>query len=200
MKKKQRKNRTVHVDFQEESTYFQLIEDGASFLEFVMAYVLSIGFQFLHRCYCSGQGAFKRHSHYARTRLGGLTIWRIQCCECKATFSILPQFVLRYRAMHPEVAKNALIASNGGLSLENTSLILHISAMSIYRLLCAIGVWHVAEVLLRAGLALPQYFMADEKHSKCLSHKAYLPTIVEGRVIWHLGYTTAATAEAFQTS
>lgn len=200
MKKKRRKNRTVHVDFQEESTYFQLIENGSAFLEFVMAYVFSIGFQFLHEGHCSGASAFKRHSHYARTRLGGLTIWRIQCGECKATFSILPQFVLRYRSMSPEVAKKALIASDGGLSLERTSLMLHISAMSLYRLLCAIGVWHVAEVLWRAGLALPKYFLADEKHSKCLADKAYLPTIVEGRVIWHLGYTPEATAAAFQTS
>jgi hypothetical protein len=25
-----------------------------------------------------------RHSHYARLRLGGLTIWRVQCPACKA--------------------------------------------------------------------------------------------------------------------
>ena len=200
MKKKRRKNCTVHVDFQEESTYFQLIQDGSSFLEFVVAYVLSLGFQFAHKCHCSRRSAFTRHSHYARARLKGLTIWRIQCCECKATFSILPHFVLRYRAISAEVAKNALIASDGGLSLERTSMILHLSAMSVYRLLCSIGVWPVAAVLLRAGLALPKYFLADEKQSKCLAAKAYLPTIVEGRVIWHLGYTTAATAEAFQAS
>ncbi len=199
-KKKPRKNRTVHVDFNDKSTYFKLIEDGSFFLEFVVAYVLSIGFQLVHHGHCSGQSAFKRHSHYARVRLGGLTIWRIQCCECKATFSILPHFVLRYRSMSPERATEALLATHGGLSLENTSLILHISAMSIYRLLCAIGTWHVAQVLLRARLPLPPYLLADEKHSKCLGEKAYLPTLVEGRVIWHLGYTTQASADAFQAS
>jgi hypothetical protein len=49
-------------------------------------------------------------------------------------------------------------------------------------------------------LPLPVYFLADEKHSRCLTDKVYLPTIVTGRVIWHLGYTTEASAAAFTQS
>ena len=37
-------------------------------------------------------------------------------------------------------------------------------------------------------------------HSRCLTEKVYLPTIVRGRVIWHLGYTTEASAAAFTQS
>ena len=44
------------------------------------------------------------------------------------------------------------------------------------------------------------YFLADEKHSHCLTNKVYLPTIVTGRVIWHLGYTEEASAAAFTQS
>src|SRR5262249_35863848 len=44
------------------------------------------------------------------------------------------------------------------------------------------------------------YFLADEKHSRCLTDKVYLPTIVSGRVLWHLGYTTEACAAAFTES
>jgi hypothetical protein len=44
------------------------------------------------------------------------------------------------------------------------------------------------------------YFLADEKHSRCLTEKVYLPTIVCGRVIWHLGYTTEASAVALTQS
>ena len=44
-------------------------------------------------------------------------------------------------------------------------------------------------VLTRCGLPLPTYFLADEKHSRCLTDKVYVPTIVRGRVLWHLGYT-----------
>ncbi len=48
--------------------------------------------------------------------------------------------------------------------------------------------------------ALPSYFLADEKHSRCLTDKVYLPTVVSGRVIWHLGYTEHASAAAFTQS
>jgi hypothetical protein len=51
-----------------------------------------------------------------------------------------------------------------------------------------------------AGLALPVYFLADEKHTHCLTNKAYLPTIVSGRVLWHLGYSEEASAVAFTQS
>jgi hypothetical protein len=55
----------------------------------------------------------------------------------------------------------------------------------------------VVTVLTQCGLPLPAYFLADEKHSHCLTEKVYLPTIVCGRVIWHLGDTEAASAAAF---
>jgi hypothetical protein len=55
-------------------------------------------------------------------------------------------------------------------------------------------------VLTQCGLALPVYFLADEKHTDCLTHKAYLPTIVSGRVIWHLGYPEEASAAALTQS
>jgi hypothetical protein len=43
---------------------------------------------------------------------------------------------------------------------------------------------------------IPTYFLADEKHSRCLTDKVSLPTIVSGRVIWPLGYTEEASATA----
>ena len=38
-----RQNRTLTVDFQDPSTYFQLISDGKAFVEFVLAFLLSLG-------------------------------------------------------------------------------------------------------------------------------------------------------------
>src|SRR4029453_4080321 len=141
-----------------------------------------------------------RHSHYARVRLGGITIWRLQCTTCRAVFTILPHFVLRYRHMRPEVARDALLATHGGLSLERCAVLYHISPMALYRLVCALGQQSLGGVLTRVGFPLPVYFLADEKHSRCLTDKVYLPTIVTGRVLWHLGYTTEASATAFTES
>src|SRR5262245_30059261 len=119
-----RDNRTITVDFQHEATYFQLLGDGKAFVEVVMAFLLSIGFQLKHK----------------------------------------------------------------------------ISPMALYRLVCALGQQNLVTVLTRRGLPLPAYFLADEKHSHCLTDKVYLPTIVCGRVMWHLGYTEDARAAAFTQS
>ena len=111
-----RENRTITIDFRDDVTYFDLMKDGKAFLVFVLAFLLALGFQLLHKASCSEGGGLTRHSHYVRVRLGGLTIWRIQCTACKAVFTVLPHFVLRYRTMRPEVARDALLATHGGLS------------------------------------------------------------------------------------
>src|SRR2546421_817732 len=195
-----RENRTIIVDFQNETTYVQLLDDGKAFLELVMAFILSLGFQLKHKATCRGGGCLTRHSHYVRVRLGGLTIWRIQCTTCRAVFTVLPHFVLRYRQMRPEVARDALVATHGGLSLELCAVLYHISPMALYRLVCAFGHQGLVPVLTRCGLPLPTYFLADEKHSHCRTDKVYLPTIMSGRVIWHLGYSASKSAVAFTAS
>jgi len=195
-----RANRTITVDFQNEATYFQLLGDGKAFVELVLAFVLSLGFQLAHKATCRGGGCLTRHSHYARVRLGGVTIWRLQCTTCRAVFTVLPHFILRYRQMRPAVARDALLATHGGLSLEWCAVLCNISPMALYRLVCAFGHQSLVTVLTRCGLPLPVYFLADEKHSYCLTDKVYLPTIVRGRVLWHLGYTTEASAAAFTES
>src|SRR5262249_32789046 len=195
-----RENRTITVDFHTEATYVQLLGDGKAFLEFVFAFLLSMGFQLTHKATCHGGGCLTRHSHYVRIRLRGVTIWRIQCTTCRAVFTVLPHFVLRYRQMRPEVARDALLATHGGLSLELCAVLYHISPIALYRLVCAFGRQSLVTVLTRCRLPLPVYFLADEKHTHCLTNKVYLPTIVYGRVLWHLGYTTEASAAAFTQS
>src|SRR5437870_4665157 len=195
-----RENRTITVDSQDEATYLQLLNDSKAFLECIMAFILALGFQLTHKAACSGGGCLTRHSHYVRVRLGGLTIWRIQGTTCKAVFTVLPHFVLRYRKMRPDVARDALIATHGGLSLEWCAVICHISPMALYRVICAFGQHSLVSVLTRCGLRLPAYILADEKHSRCLTDKVYLPTIVSGRVIWHLGYSDSKSAAAFTQS
>jgi hypothetical protein len=195
-----RENRTITVDFRDEATYVQLLGDGKAFLECVMAFVLSLGFQLRHKATCRGGGCLTRHSHYLRVRVGGVTIWRAQCTTCKAVFTILPHFILRYRSMRSEVARDTLLATHGGLSLELCAVIHHLSPMALYRLVCAFGHQSLVTVLTRCGLPLPVYFLADEKHTHCLTDRVYLPTIVHGRVLWHLGYTEDASAAAFTQS
>jgi len=195
-----RHNRTITVDFHDETPYFQLLGDRKAFVECVLAFLLALGFQLTHKASCSAGGGLPRHSHYARVRLGGLTIWRVQCTTCKAVFTVLPHFVLRYRTMRPDVARDALLATHGGLSLAWCAVMCHISPMALSRLVSALGQQSLVAVLTRCGLPLPVSLLADEKHSHCLTGKVSLPTIVSGRVLWHLGYSASKSAAAFTES
>ncbi len=94
-------------DFLDEATYHRLCHDGPRFIDKVVAFILSIGFQLKHKCHCPGE-RLTRHSHYVRARINGITIWRVQCTACRAVFTVLPHFVLRYRKMKAEIAKKVL--------------------------------------------------------------------------------------------
>src|SRR5713226_7786030 len=166
-----RENRTITVDFQNEATYVQLLGDGKAFVECVLAFLLALGFQLAHKATCRGGGCLTRHSHYVRVRLGGLTIWRIQCTTCRAVFTVLPHFVLRYRQRRPEVARDALLATHGGLRLELWAMLGPLSPMAVSRLLCSCGHQRVVPVLTRCGWPLPNSLLADEKHSRCLTER-----------------------------
>ncbi len=195
-----RENRTLTVDFHDETTYCALLSNPKAFVEFVRAFLLALGFQLLHKASCSEGGYLSRHSHYTRVRLGGRTIWRVQGTTCKAVCTVLPHFVLRYRQMRPEVARDALLATHGGLRVELCAVLAHIAPMARYRLVGALGRQSLVGVLPRGGVPLPVYILADEKHSHCLTNKGSLPTVVSGRVLGHLGYTTAARAAALTPS
>jgi len=141
------------VDFRDEATYFRVLADSKAFVECVLAFLLALGFQLKHKATCHGGGCLTRHSHYARIRLGGLPIWRIQCTTCRAVFTVLPHFVLRYRQMRPDIARDVLRATHGGLSLELCAVIQHISPMAVYRLVCAFG--HHSLVTVLTGVVCP---------------------------------------------
>jgi hypothetical protein len=83
-----REDRTIVADVQDEATYFGLLSQGRACVDFVGAFLLALGFQLKHKAACSGGYALTRHSHYVRVRLGGGTIWRLQCTQCKAVFTV----------------------------------------------------------------------------------------------------------------
>jgi hypothetical protein len=51
-----RHNRTITVDFHDETTYFALLDNTQAFVECVLAFLLSIGFQLTHKASCSEGG------------------------------------------------------------------------------------------------------------------------------------------------
>jgi hypothetical protein len=64
----------------------------------------------------------------------------------------------------------------------------------------ALGEQGLVTVLTRCGLPWPTSVLADEKPRHCLTETVSRPTIVSGRVLWHLGDTEEARAAAFTPS
>jgi hypothetical protein len=52
-----RDNRTITVDFHDETTYVQLLDDRQALVEFVLAFLLALGFQLKHQATCGGGGS-----------------------------------------------------------------------------------------------------------------------------------------------
>jgi hypothetical protein len=88
-----RENRSITVDFRNETTYVQRLDDGKAFVEGVIAFILALGAQLRHKATYRGDGCLTRHSHDVWVRLRNLIIWRLQCTTCRAVFTILPHFV-----------------------------------------------------------------------------------------------------------
>src|SRR6267143_1979995 len=82
-----RENRTITVDFQDRSTYFQLIHEGKACVECVFTFLLALGFQLKHKASCRRSGCLTRQSPYTRVRLGGLTI----CWPTRSTAAVAAQ-------------------------------------------------------------------------------------------------------------
>src|SRR4029450_1964612 len=74
--------------------------DSKAFVECVLAFLLSLGFQLKHQATCRG-GCLTRHSHYLRVRLGGVSIWRLQGTTCRAVFTVPPAFRLALSVYAP---------------------------------------------------------------------------------------------------
>ena len=60
------------------------------------------------------------------------------------------------------MARDALLATHGGLSLAWCAVIGNISPMALSRVICALGQQSLVAVLTRCGLSLPVSFLADE--------------------------------------
>jgi hypothetical protein len=124
-----RHTRTLTIDVHDETTYAALLGHTKACGEFVLALRLALGFPLLHQASCSEGGSLTRPSPDARLRLGGLTLWRVQCTTCQAVCTVLPHCVWRYRQMRPDVVRDALLAMHGGRSVALCAVRCHIAPL-----------------------------------------------------------------------
>lgn len=98
--------RTVVIYFGSgRETYLNLVqaEDSSKFLSFIQQPLqMQLGAE-KHRVGCSGNTRYTGHGkreHFVQGWLGErevVPICRVRCCCCRAVFTVLPSFILRYR-------------------------------------------------------------------------------------------------------
>jgi len=68
-----RYHRIFFVDVHNEATSLLLLGDGKALVACVLAWLLALGCQLVHKATCPGGGGLPRHAHSGRVRLGGLS-------------------------------------------------------------------------------------------------------------------------------
>jgi len=98
-----------HVDFHDETTYFALLGKHPRVCRVRPRLPLALGFPLLHKTSCSEGGSLTA----LPLRAGSPGRAHHLACPVhymSSVFTVLPHFVLRYRQMRPEVAREALLA------------------------------------------------------------------------------------------
>jgi hypothetical protein len=195
-----RHHRTITVNCRDEAPSCARLGTTNAFVACVRALLLALGVQLTHTASCRAAGSLPRHSHDARLRLGGLTRGRVPCTACTAVCTVLPPVVLRYRSRRPEVAREARLATPGGLSWERCAGSPQLAPMALDRRVGAFAQQRRVKVLTRCRLPRPTDGLAAAQPRRCLPEHVSLPTIISGRGIWPLGSTAHARAAAVTAS
>lgn len=155
--KRPRQNRTITVDFGDEATYNQLCRDGKGFIDFVVAFILSIGFQTQMRLFWwQSNTPLPLYTHPSQrcNDLAGSVYHMSRCLYCLTPLRL---------TLSKDEARGCQesAATHGGLSLELCAMIQNVSPMAIYRLVCSVGRSCLVKLLTRCHLPLPEYFIAE---------------------------------------
>ena len=171
-----RQNRTITVDFQESSTYLQLMNDGKACVECGFALLLSLGLQLTHQATCTGGGCLTRHSHDARGRLvvspsGASRAPPARRCAplCRTASGAIARCGRTWPAMPSRPTPRWPPCG----AVRRARPHLTPGALSWDLRLWTPPLGHGANP---GGVPLPTYILADEQHRRCLTERVYLPT------------------------
>ena len=175
---RQYQNRTAVVHFgPTKQDYLTLVESEhhSAYLEYVQPFLENQLPLDLHKDGCTDTSRYTIHSQRSRSLQGWLgpkesiPICRVRCCCCRAVFTVLPSFILRYRRQDADCLGKLLELNLGmGLTERETA--------TIYSWLAPERGWHpgwvwtvvqwlgnlmpVALVLMSLGLTPPTTYSA----------------------------------------
>jgi len=171
-----------------------------------------------HAPQCVRRLHFTHHQTYTRTvhHFSGersvVAIVRVRCLDCRAIFTILPSFVVRYKRYDTDAIEKCmtlLFIAEDSYRMAGVSQALGmdthaagtwaaleaaetqaIRPIALWELVQWFGQLSPAQFNLALGVDPPQYILADEKHMTQNGEKAYVPMIYTPKdaLIWWVDY------------
>ena len=166
-----------------------------------------------HHDGCTDQGRYTIHSQRDRQLQGlmgsseTIPICRVRCQTCRAVFTVLPSFIMRYRRQDTDCLGKLLEMNLGmGLTLRETATIYNWMGKDrrwqpgwIWSLVQWFGcLLPVYMLLMRMGLTPPQHLLSDEKFAVLDGEKVYLFLVSAQELIWYGEWMANTDEESFR--
>jgi hypothetical protein len=183
-----------------------------------------------HKPGCPRQLNFTPHSHYQRwaKHFGGqqsrVTIYRVECLDCHAVFSVQPAFIIRYKRYETDATEKLMtllfitedsyrmagVSQTLGLDHHQAGTWAALEAgqaqaiqpMALWSLVQWLGQLSPAQLNLALGVEPPTHIIEDEKHVKERGQKAYIPMVYAPKdaLIWWIDYIDNVSEAAMTAS
>ncbi|NJR56793.1 MAG: hypothetical protein HC768_20970 [Acaryochloris sp. CRU_2_0] len=165
-----------------------------------------------HHQGCTDQNHYTIHSQRNRHLQGLLgtretiPICRVRCQSCRAVFTVLPSFILRYRRQDADCLGKLLEMNLGmGLTLRETATLY--SWMGIEHGWQPGWIWNLVQwlgnllpvflLLMRMGLSPPKHLLSDEKFAVLNAEQVNLFLVSEQELIWYGKSMTTIDEDSF---
>jgi hypothetical protein len=202
-KSQQNQKRTAIVYFgSQHEDYLKLLqsEDRSKYIEYIQAPLQQQLIPEMHHIGCSDTSQYTIHGLRERkvqfwmgqTQI--IPICRVRCQSCRAVFTVLPSFLMRYRRQDTDSLGKLMEMNLGmGLSQRETATIYAWNHSSdpwrpgwIWSLVQWLGhLIPVSLLLIRLGLLPPQHLLSDEKFATLEGKEIYLFLVSQEELIWY---------------
>lgn len=183
-----------------------------------------------HNADCPRSLHFTHHGSYSRLiehfdgQSSVVTIMRVRCLDCRAVFTILPSFIVRYKRWYTDAIEKFMVllfitensyrmagvSQSFGIDSEQVGSWAAleraggeaISPIALWRLVQWFGQLSPAQLNLALGVEPPSHVIEDEKHLRQSGDKAYVPMIYAPKeaLIWWVDYIESVSEEALTAS
>ena len=212
---RQNQNRTAIVYFgPSQQDYLKLVqaEKRSTLIEYIQRPLQAqLGVK-KHKADCADTSRYTVHELRSRKVQGWLgesrtmEICRVRCCSCRAVFTMLPSFLMRYRRQDTDCLSKLMELNLAmGLSLRQTATIYEWNKGPrgwqpgwVWALVQWLGsLMPVSRLLIRLGLSLPDHLLSDEKFATLIDSRIYLFLVSQGELIWHGAWMNSVNENAF---